>query len=274
MHNVAVFCTLSTIEFYYYEHLPKVKKIEVEDDHADQIEKQSEQKYSDQDKKYWNDRAAKFRLIRKINNNFTSDSSFLTLTYAENMQDNKRGKSDFEEFNRSLRRAARRGSVKMDPNYKYAAVIEYQQRGAIHFHMLINSSWLDIKGLKRYWKHGLIRNESVKLRNKNNDKGVDNVGAYVTKYITKFERQEKYLNLYSCSKNLSDPKKMYLYGEDSATVKKLIAMYADAPRAIKNEYVSEFHGLIRYEQINIQRSAIDGAGHMANHPNHNKLVYN
>lgn len=274
MHNVAVFCTLSTIEFYYYEHLPKTQKIDVEDDHAEQVEKQSEQKYSDVDKKYWNDRAAKFRLIRKINNNFTSDSSFLTLTYAENMQDNKRGKADFEEFNRSLRRAARRGSVKMDPNYKYAAVIEYQQRGAIHFHMLINSSWLDLKGLKKYWKHGLIRNESIKLRNKNNDKGVDNVGAYVTKYITKFERKEKYLNLYSCSKNLSDPKKMYLYGEDSATVKKLIAMYADAPRAISNEYVSEFHGLIRYEQINIQRSAIDGAGHMANHPDHNKLVYN
>lgn len=273
MHNVAVFCTLSTIEFYYYEHLPKAKKIELEDDQAAATLPKEHDYLNQEYIQAKNDRMTKFRLIRKINNNFTSSSSFFTLTYAENMQDNNEAKKDFEEFNRSVRRAARRGSIKMDPNYKYVAVIEYQKRGAIHFHMIINSPWLDVRGLKKYWKHGIIRNESVKLREKNVNKGVDNVGAYLTKYVTKFERQQKYLNLYSCSKNLSDPKKMYLYGEDSETVKKLIAKYADAPRAMVNEYVSEFHGLIRYEQINIQRAAIESGSDtsMASH-NHNSYM--
>lgn len=272
MHNVAVFSTLSTIEFYYYEHLPKVKKIEVEDDHAAAtLPKTHEYKNSEYIQAY-NDRITKFRLIRKINNNFTSNSSFFTLTYAENFQDNNEAKKHFEEFNRSVRRAARAGSVKIDPNYKYVAVIEYQKRGAIHFHMLINSPWLDVKGLKRYWKYGMIRNESVKLQEKNKNKGVDNVGAYLTKYVTKFERQQKYLNLYSCSKNLNDPKKMYLYGEDSEIVKKLIYKYRDAPRVIINEYMSEFHGLIRYEQINIHRGLTGGSNSsMASH-NHNSIL--
>jgi hypothetical protein len=53
----------------------------------------------------------------------------LTLTYRENMQDIKRGWSDLVKFIRLVRAHI--------PYWPYVAVMELQERGAIHFHLAV-----------------------------------------------------------------------------------------------------------------------------------------
>jgi len=53
----------------------------------------------------------------------------ITLTYAENITDIKRGYRDFRSFVQALR-------YKFGNSFKYISVPEFQKRGAVHFHAL------------------------------------------------------------------------------------------------------------------------------------------
>ena len=57
-------------------------------------------------------------------------TSFITLTYAENMQDIKQAKIDLNYFIKNVK--------KIKKDFKYIAIPEFQKRGAIHFHLLSN----------------------------------------------------------------------------------------------------------------------------------------
>ena len=121
------------------------------------------------------------RLRYLINNNFTGarNELFLTLTYAENMTDSKRLYRDFEVFMKRLKRHFK------GKDLKYLAVCEPQQRGAWHMHVLIkvkqkNNLFLDFKVIESLWEQGFV---SVKRLQKD----VNNLGAYLTSYLTDIE---------------------------------------------------------------------------------------
>ena len=112
--------------------------------------------------------------------------TFITLTYANKMQDIKQSKADLANSIKLLR--------KFWPDIKYLYVLEFQRRGAIHYHMLCNIP-ITIKTARNgkykpeeqkelesyfhevFWEHGW-----VDVRNLISE-GNTNVGKYVSSYL-------------------------------------------------------------------------------------------
>ena len=68
-------------------------------------------------------------------------------------------------------------------DFKYLAVIQFQERGAVHYHMLADFGYIEHSELKKIWGKGFVWIRD--LLKSNNGKAVDNVGAYIVKYMDK-----------------------------------------------------------------------------------------
>lgn len=133
-------------------------------------------------------------LRRLINSNVTGHDLFITLTYKDNMSDIKQGKKDFKNF-------IKRWNYRRSEALKYVYVVEFQKRGAVHFHCIFfGVGFIANKELSKLWGHGFVK--------VNNIKECDNVGAYVVKYMSKdmIDDRFKGSDLYGRSKgNLNQP---------------------------------------------------------------------
>lgn len=126
------------------------------------------------------------RLRQLINTNFTGLANELcfTITYKENMMDYKALYKDFDKFMKKLR-------------YKYAdvdyiSVVEPQERGAWHCHILLKFNslkkvYIPNKDVANMWGHGFVK---VKAMNKD----IDNLGAYLSAYLGDIELTDNNLN--------------------------------------------------------------------------------
>jgi len=92
----------------------------------------------------------------------------LVLTYKINMQDVDKADEHFKKFIFNLRQQY--------PNVLYLATREFQERGAIHYHVLLNQR-VDIRKVQALWVHGFI----TLVAHKNQLKAI----MYVLKYISK-----------------------------------------------------------------------------------------
>lgn len=115
-----------------------------------------------------------------INNNFVGAKNELhmTLTYAENMTDTERLYADFKRFMMRLKRKYKGQSI------DYLNVIEPQERGAWHCHLLIRfndvgSIFLENKKIAEMWEQGFVKIRSLAE--------VDNIGAYLSAYLSDIE---------------------------------------------------------------------------------------
>lgn len=183
--------------------------------------------------------------------NFTGSDKFITLTYAENMRDLDRADDDFKKF---IKRLKYRYKIK---GLKYLAVRERQKRGAIHFHILCD--WdIELLGeshtreLERFigekvWGFGFVDIKAIGH--------VDNVGAYLIKYMTKNLSLELYKNkkLYLCSKGLKRPME-YKESEAEAIIK--FYELENKKEVFTNSYESEYLGTITYKEFNLSRSLL------------------
>lgn len=123
-----------------------------------------------------------FKNIRYIiNENFSGapNELFFTLTYAENMQDNKRLYKDLDKFMKRIRYQYA-GQTSID----YMSIVEPQARGAWHVHMLLKFNdlktiFVQNKLLAEIWSFGFVK---VKRLNK-----VDDIGAYLSAYLSDVE---------------------------------------------------------------------------------------
>lgn len=138
---------------------------------------------------------ARRKLMMLIQANFKNDDKFITLTFRENVSDLNIANYEFKKFIERLKYEY--------GNFKYVAVIEFQKRGAIHYHMLASLPIIKKSELAAIWRNGFVKI--------NNIKEVDDLGAYLIKYMTKnkdiwkLAREKSYL----CSKNLKRP--VFLY---------------------------------------------------------------
>lgn len=160
------------------------------------------------------------RLRNLINCNFfgADNELFITMTYHENMTDYKRLYKDFDRFYKRLRYRFK------DIEFCYISVVEPQERGAWHIHLLlkaINKDYLYIDNsvIADLWGQGFCKTQRLNA--------VDNVGAYLSAYLTdlvdekgnkkKGERLYLYpsgINLYRCSRNCKRPvEKKVVYDE-------------------------------------------------------------
>lgn len=96
---------------------------------------------------------------------------FLTLTFAQNIDSLQKANPLFTAFIRKLNTYLR---IKT----RYVAVPEFQQRGAVHYHVLFfNLPFIHYDKIQTMWGHGFSRIEKTKH--------VKNISAYVAKYLSK-----------------------------------------------------------------------------------------
>ncbi|MFZ0445053.1 MAG: hypothetical protein WAM95_10590 [Bacillus sp. (in: firmicutes)] len=123
-----------------------------------------------------------FNKVRDLtNNNFVGHANELhvTITYAENMTDTKQLYTDFDKFIKRLRY-----NFKKVTTIDYLTVIEPQARGAWHAHVLLrfnklDAIYIDNADLAQMWGLGFVTIKSLK--------DVDNIGAYLSAYLTDVE---------------------------------------------------------------------------------------
>lgn len=128
---------------------------------------------------------------------------FITFTFRENVQDVNRANGVFTNFIPRLNYAifSTKKSV-----LKYVVGIEFQKRGAIHYHaVFFNIPY--VVGLKdlvaEIWGEGFVKVESLKKKKKN----VNDIGFYLTKYMTKEQFDSRLVGkkCYFSSRNLFRP---------------------------------------------------------------------
>lgn len=196
---------------------------------------------------------AKRDLRRLINANhgqygdqFTS--KFLTLTFGDLVTDVKEANYEFEKFVKRLNYLI---FDTKKANLKYNAVIEFQKRGAIHYHVIIyNMPWTKHRVIEETWGNGWI------FINKVDE--IDNVGAYVSEYLGNAEKGQ--------GKDVSDDrlhgKKSYfssrgLFKPVEITDKKIVETVGTALLNENLTYSAEFEnehlGKISYKQYNLKK---------------------
>lgn len=121
---------------------------------------------------------AKRDLRRLINSNvgmYGADmtSKFLTLTFSKNITDLETANYEFKKFIKRLNYSIFKTKKAI---LKYNVVIEFQDRGAIHYHLIIyNMPFTKQKLLQEIWDNGIVDIRKIDQ--------VDNVGAYIAEYL-------------------------------------------------------------------------------------------
>lgn len=198
---------------------------------------------SDNKKRSDNINKSKVKLRRLINSNVTGNDLFVTLTYANNMTDINKAKYDFKIFIKAMKRKGY--------SLKYVYVVEFQKRGAVHFHVIFfNMKYISNEFLSSVWKHGFVRINRID--------DVDNVGAYVVKYMQKDLMDDRLINkdLYGRSRGLNEPIEI----KDPQEVQLLEETLSSDVLVYENTYTSDYHGLMSYKQYNLKRCCNQESG--------------
>ena len=144
---------------------------------------------------------------------------------------------------------------------KYVAVIEFQKRGAVHYHVLCNLPYVDADSLAKIWGHGFIKINKIKGDKKRfGSSECDNVGVYVCKYMTKDNDDKRLVGRksYLMSRNLDKPQEIYVginekdpleqvYGLDNAIGSVL------SKTNFSSCYSNDYIGTVIYNQFNLKR---------------------
>lgn len=124
-----------------------------------------------------------FSDLRDIINTNVDDVSccrWVTLTYKENMIDTVKLYDDFKNF---IKRFKYFCNSKGFGKFEYINAVEPQGRGAWHCHLLFifdgKAPYVSNKDLRNLWSHGFVKIKRLD--------DVDNVGAYLTAYLTDLE---------------------------------------------------------------------------------------
>lgn len=169
--------------------------------------------------------------------NFDNGSKFVTFTFAENISDLKTANAHWKAFMRKMRDKYGK--------FKYMAVIEFQKRGAVHYHCIWDLPYLKKSSLAEIWGNGFVKINRIEH--------VDNVGAYIVKYMTKDLMDERFVSqkAYQCSKGLERP--VEFRGE---MAEEIILLYDLSKRksVFESSYTSEHLGKINYQEYNLKRS--------------------
>lgn len=160
-------------------------------------------------------RAKVEHLLRLADVNFTAGKCvFVTLTFRENVTDYDTAVAEFKAFTKRLRRAF--------DSLRYIATVETQQRGAYHFHALVNVASLQdgLDFLLPCWHNG---SADVKLVT-----DVKSTVLYMTKDFTKQNRSHPLFNrrCYFVSQGLTKCAEVTSWNSDSAELDGVRAMLA------------------------------------------------
>ncbi len=190
------------------------------------------------------------RLINSNHGQYGDDmtSKFMTLTFRESVTDLSQANYEWKKFMQRLNYEVFK--VKKS-NLRYNVVIEYQKRGAIHYHAIFyNLPYVKQKRLMELWDNGGVNIKKID--------NVDNVGAYIGEYLGDAEKKQgkelgdsrlKGRKSYFSSRGLFKPLEI-------TDKKKIEAVQGALP--VKNKiYSAQFNnehlGNISYSQYNLNK---------------------
>lgn len=227
------------VEVYEHENLPKLPGEKREE----RNEKEFLEKYGDYefdntltDRKN-NMHKGRNNFRRLITANFNSNSKFITLTFKENLKDVKQANYEYMKFIQRLR-------YKYGKDFKYANVIQFQKRGAVHYHMMSDLPYISQKELEKIWGHGFVGINKITH--------VDNVGAYMIRYMAEDMADIRLMGQksYMTSRNLERPREYV--GDDAQMI--IRALELENKKTVYNSsYTTEHLGLALYKQYNLNR---------------------
>lgn len=244
------FITGNVIEVYTYENYiagsgGKRERKEIEKEINEACERN-----------YKNHCQTRLNNIRRLAcSNFSKDSTFVTLTFDDkkvdfNIRNVQECRIQFKNFIKRLKYELK------NQDLKYLAVIEFQDandRGAIHYHVLFNVPYIDFYILSNIWGLGYV------FINKINH--VDNVGAYLVKYICKDGGDKRLMGqqAYLHSRNLILPKTTILLDEDVASKEyfEFDTLISKLETCYETSYNTELMGKCTYRQYNLERGFVN-----------------
>lgn len=176
--------------------------------------------------------------VGRYGDEFTS--KFLTLTFADHVTDVSEANYEFTKF---IQRMNYEFFKSKKANIRYVTVIEFTKKKRIHYHVvLFNIPYLQADRIAEIWGNGFIKVNKIKH--------VDNVGAYVSKYMTKDNLDILSNKSYFTSRNL--------FKSDEITDKKRVENLANSlPSALisyESTFENDYVGTIHYKQYNITRA--------------------
>lgn len=178
---------------------------------------------------------ARTNIRRLVNCNVQKNSKFITLTFKDNITDIKTANYEFMKFIQRLK-------YKLNKNFKYLTVIEFQKRGAVHYHIIFfDIAYISNYDLTNIWGNGILKINRIE--------DVTNVGAYVCKYMSKDNGDARLIEqkCYFTSKNLKQPIEIK---SDTVRQKKISPLEKDLKGRIANytqSFINEYNS-IDYKQ--------------------------
>ena len=182
---------------------------------------------------------------------------FLTLTFKENIWDLEYANEEFHKF---IKRLNYRITGSKKAFLKYVCVVEFQKRGAVHYHVLFfNMPYVPQEELAEVWGHGFVGINAVDH--------VDDLGAYLGKYMIKAmegeddddpdgggsggkRRRDKGKNRYFVSRGLIKPEVIPVKTlEELERVATALAPY----QVYEIQFETEYYGKVLYRQYNTVR---------------------
>lgn len=200
-------------------------------------------------------------VMRTINCN--SDlNKFLTLTFEENVTDLDYANSEFKKW---IKRVNYHCFKTKKSFMKYVAVIEFQKRGAVHYHILCNLPYIDVNEFQKIWGHGFIKLNKIKGdKRRFGSSECDNVGAYVCKYMTKDNDDKRLIgrNSYLMSRNLNKPEVIYVDINEKDLLAQVygfgdsVNSYMYKNSDLSSTYHNDYTGMVIYNQYNLKRRKV------------------
>ena len=181
-------------------------------------------------------------LRRLINSNvdiYGVPAKFVTLTFKDDIEDLKKANSEFTKFIKRLKRYS-------GIDIKYAAVPEVQQERfdkygvkVWHYHVIFfNLPYIRSNDLSDIWKNGFVKINRIDR--------VNNVGAYICKYMTKDNKDLVGQKCYFTSRGLKKPVEIKEESRAESLASSLPAPALTYSNTFENEY-----NTISYKQYNL-----------------------
>jgi len=165
---------------------------------------------------------------------------FVTLTFGKHVTEPKIANYEFKKFRQRL-------EYKLDLKLKYVTVIEFMKNGRVHYHVVFfNLPYIENEKLAEIWGHGFIKINAIEE--------VDNVGAYVTKYMTKDNDDERLKGekSYFSSRGLKKPEEKKVNEKEIEDLAVSLSPYKAYEVTFENYYL----GKVMYTQYNTKRKKL------------------
>lgn len=187
-------------------------------------------------------RNMRFEIARLVDENFDKNTKFLTLTFKENIQDIATTNDEFKKF---IKRLNYQLYKTKKSRIKYLATWEKQQRGAIHYHIILFSfPFVPYERLMGIWGHGLV------WINKIDVDAAENRGRYVSKYFDKdLDIKEHKKKAFFKSQNLKLPREMKRLTEKKINKEDFDVLYTTNYIRKTPKFLTVLNDENRFEQV-------------------------